>query len=256
MPHSVGVRCQVAEQVAAHRINGLLMAGGWAGYQAAHELHRHRQHYAALDIPIVCLPMTINNDVPGTELSIGSDTALNSIVADVDKIRQSAVASRRVFVVEVMGRDCGYLALAAAVAGGAEAAIIPEMEMDPETLAEELRGAYQRGKLHALVVVAEGSQYNAERLMRYFAEHRQRLGFELRATILGHVQRGGTPGAFDRLLATRLGAAAVERLAAGEKGVLVGLLRGQIATTPLSEVVANKKPLDLSLLELARVLAR
>jgi 6-phosphofructokinase 1 len=102
---------EIAEQVAAHRIDGLLMAGGWDGYHAAHELHRHRQQYTALDIPIACMPMTINNDVPGTELSIGSDTALSSIVADIDKIRQSAVATRRVFVVEVMGHNCGYLAL-------------------------------------------------------------------------------------------------------------------------------------------------
>ena len=117
---------QIAEQVAAHRIDGLLMAGGWAGYEAAHVLHRHRHQYSALDIPIVCMPMTINNDVPGTELSIGSDTALNSIVADVDKIRQSAVATRRVFVVEVMGRDCGYLALLSGLATGAERVYLPE----------------------------------------------------------------------------------------------------------------------------------
>ena len=117
---------QIAKQIAAHRIDGLLMAGGWTGYQAAYELHRHREKHAALDIPIVCMPMTINNDVPGTELSIGSDTALNSIVSDVDKIRQSAVASRRVFVVEVMGRDCGYLALLSGLATGAERVYLPE----------------------------------------------------------------------------------------------------------------------------------
>src|SRR4029079_4502094 len=112
------------------------------------------------------------------------------------------------------------------------------------------------GRAHAVGGVAEGAKYNASRLIEHFKEHRQRLGFELRATILGHVQRGGTPGAFDRLLATRFGAAAVERLANGEQGVLVGLNRGAITTTPLDEVVANRKPLDLSLFELARVLAR
>jgi 6-phosphofructokinase 1 len=168
----------------------------------------------------------------------------------------TASSHQRAFLVEVMGRDCGYLALAAAVAGGAEAVIIPEMEIDPEALAAELQGAYQRGKPHALVVVAEGSKFNAERLIRHFSEHRQRLGFELRATILGHVQRGGTPGAADRLLATRLGAAAVRKLAEGQDGVLVGIGGGEIVTTPLAEVVANRKPLDLSLFELAKVLSR
>ena len=146
---------QIAEQVAAHRIDGLLMAGGWAGYEAAYELHRHRNQYAALDIPIVCMPMTINNDVPGTELSIGSDTALNSIVADVDKIRQSAVATRRVFVVEVMGRDCGYLALLSGLATGAERVYLPEegitlddLTADLHALAEGFRSGKRLGPDH------------------------------------------------------------------------------------------------------------
>ena len=242
-------RVEALRQLGAHDIDALVVIGGNGSQTGAEQLAR-------AGFPVVGVASTIDNDLCGSEITIGVDTALNIALEAIDRLKVTASSHQRAFLVEVMGRDCGYLALAAAVAGGAEAAIIPEMEMDPETLAEELRGAYQRGKLHALVVVAEGSQYNSERLMRYFAEHRQRLGFELRATILGHVQRGGTPGAFDRLLATRLGAAAVERLAGGEKGVLVGLLRGQIATTPLSEVVANKKPLDLSLLELARVLAR
>ncbi|MGA9352004.1 MAG: 6-phosphofructokinase, partial [Anaerolineae bacterium] len=127
---------------------------------------------------------------------------------------------------------------------------------DPEAVAAELRAAYERGKPHALVVVAEGAQYNAEGLARYFEEHRERLGFELRVTTLGHVQWGGAPGAFDRLLATRLGAAATEHLALGKHGLMVGLLKGEIAATPLVEVVANKKQLDLRWLELARVLAK
>ena len=119
-----------------------------------------------------------------------------------------------------------------------------------------MRSAYERGKAHALVVVAEGARYNAAALARYFQEHHERLGFDLRVTTLGHVQRGGAPSAYDRLLATRLGADATERLARGEHGVLVGLVKGEIAATPLAKVVANKKPLDQRLLELARVLAR
>jgi 6-phosphofructokinase 1 len=154
-----------------------------------------------------------------------------------------------------MGRDCGYLALMAGIAGGAEAIVIPEVEIHPEDLAKNLRSAYRRGKVHALVVVAEGAHYNAEELVRFFKEHRARLGFDLRVTTLGHVQRGGAPGAFDRLLATRLGAGATERIERGETGVLVGLIKDEIVSTPLAEVVANKKQIDLSLLELARVLA-
>ena len=242
-------RMDALRQLGAHGIDALVVIGGNGSQTGA-------DHLARMGFPVVGVASTIDNDLCGSEITIGVDTALNIALEAIDRLKVTASSHQRAFLVEVMGRDCGYLALAAAVAGGAEAAVIPEMEMDPENLATELREAYQRGKPHALVVVAEGAQYNADRLMHYFAEHRQRLGFELRATILGHVQRGGTPGAFDRLLATRLGAAAVERLAGGEKGVLVGLLRGQIATTPLAEVVASTKPLDLGLLELARVLSR
>ena len=117
---------QIAEQFAAHHIDGVLMAGGWSGYAAAHVLHTARNRYAALDVPIVCLPMTINNDLPATEMTIGSDTALNSIISDVDKIKQSAVATRRCFVVEVMGHDSGYLALMSGLASGAERVYLPE----------------------------------------------------------------------------------------------------------------------------------
>lgn len=242
-------RIDALRQLGQHGVEALVVIGGNGSQTGAHQL-------VQMDFPVVGVASTIDNDLYGSEITIGVDTALNIALEAIDRLKVTASSHQRAFLVEVMGRDCGYLALAAAVAGGAEAAIIPEMELDPEALAAELRGAYQRGKPHALVVVAEGAKYNAERLIRHFAEHRQRLGFELRATILGHVQRGGTPGAFDRLLATRLGAAAVEHLANGVKDVLVGLNGGKITATPLDEVVANKKPLDLSLFELARVLAR
>jgi 6-phosphofructokinase 1 len=134
--------------------------------------------------------------------------------------------------------------------------VIPEVPVDPEEIAAELRAAYQRGKAHALVVVAEGAQYNAAGLAAYFQEHKERLGFDLRATTLGHVQRGGAPGAYDRLLATRLGAAAVDCLGRGEFGVLVGLLKGAIVPTPLEDVAGKFRSPDLSLLDLARVLAQ
>jgi 6-phosphofructokinase 1 len=242
-------RINALRQLGAHGIEALVVIGGNGSQAGAHQL-------SEMGLPVVGVASTIDNDLYGSEITIGVDTALNIALEAIDRLKVTASSHQRAFLVEVMGRDCGYLALAAAVAGGAEAVIIPEMELDPEELAAELRGAYQRGKPHALVVVAEGSKFNAERLIRHFSEHRQRLGFELRATILGHVQRGGTPGAADRLLATRLGAAAVQRLAQGKQGVLVGIGGGEIVTTPLAEVVANRKPLDLSLFELAKVLSR
>jgi 6-phosphofructokinase 1 len=154
-----------------------------------------------------------------------------------------------------MGRQCGYLALMAALVGGAEAVMVPEFAKSPEDLADELRAAHGRGKQHAIVVVAEGAAYNATGLAQYFEEHRARLGFDLRVTILGHVQRGAAPNAYDRYLGSQFGAAAVEALARGERGVLVGLRRGQVTTTPLAEIAGVHKPLDAALYELAQVLA-
>ena len=206
--------------------------------------------------PVVGVASTIDNDLYGSEVTIGVDTALNIALEAIDRLKVTASSHQRAFLVEVMGRGCGYLALMSAIAGGAEAVVIPEVDTDPEVIASDLCAAYDRGKTHALVVVAEGARYNAAGLASYFEEHRERLGFDLRVTTLGHVQRGGAPGAFDRLLATRLGAGAVEAMARGEHGVLVGLLLGQVATTPLAEAAGKKKALDLSLMELAQILAR
>jgi 6-phosphofructokinase 1 len=153
-----------------------------------------------------------------------------------------------------MGRDCGYLALMSGLAGGAEAVVIPEIEMTPEEVAQALRAGYERGKANGIVVVAEGARYDAAALVAYFREHRAEIGFELRATTLGHVQRGGAPTAYDRLLGTRLGAGAVEALACGETGVVVGMLAGRVGTTPYADVVGRQKPIDPALFELARML--
>jgi 6-phosphofructokinase 1 len=229
-------------------IEGLVVIGGNGSQCGAFAL-------SGMGLPVAGVASTIDNDLYGSEITIGVDTALNIALEAIDRLKVTASSHQRGFLVEVMGRDCGYLALMAGIAGGAEAVLIPEAETDPEELARELRAAYGRGKKHALVVVAEGCGMNALRLKRHFDEHRERLGFELRATILGHVQRGGSPGAFDRLLATRLGAGAVAALAEGSHGVLVGHQRGEIVTTPLAEVATRRKALDLSLLELARVLA-
>ncbi len=169
-------------------------------------------------------------------------------------LKTTASSHQRAFLIEVMGRGCGYLALMTAIAGGAEAVVIPEIPTDPEKIADIIRKAYEHGKHHAIVVVAEGAEYNAEKLTQYFSKHRERLGFAIRATTLGHVQRGGAPSAYDRILASRLGAAAVTTLSKDVDGVLVGMIKGEIATTPLTEVAVNTKQIDLSLFELARIL--
>ena len=207
-------------------------------------------------LPVVGIASTIDNDLCGSEITIGVDTALNVALEAIDRIKVTASSHERAFLVEVMGRNCGYLALISGIAGGAESIVLPETQSAPETIACELRGAYERGKAHAIVVVAEGACYNAEALTRYFGEHREGLGFELRVVKLGHVQRGGTPGVFDRLLATRMGAAATECIARNEFGVLVGLVNGAIATTPLAQVVGKTKILDPQLLTLASILAK
>jgi 6-phosphofructokinase 1 len=206
--------------------------------------------------PVVGIASTIDNDLAGAEITLGVDTALNVALEAIDRLKVTASSHQRAFLVEVMGRNCGYLALAAGVAGGAECVALPEIETEPESIAIELRCAYERGKSHAIAVVAEGAKYNATALAKYFEEHRERLGFELRAVKLGHVQRGGTPGVFDRILGTRMGAAAVEHLERGEFGMLMGLNRGEITGVPLKEIVGKRKPLDPQLLELAGVLAR
>lgn len=230
-------------------IEALVVIGGNGSQSGAHALSQ-------MGFPVIGVASTIDNDLYGSEITIGVDTALNIALEAIDRLKVTASSHQRAFLIEVMGRDCGYLALMSAIAGGAEAVCIPEVETDPEALAEELRDSYGRGKSHAMIVVAEGAKYNADALMHYFGKHRDRLGFGLRATTLGHVQRGGAPGAYDRLLATRLGAAAIDHLSRGEHGLLMGLHRGEITGTPLEEVAGKKKELDMRLWELAEVLAK
>jgi len=230
-------------------VEALVVIGGDGSQRGAQAL-------SAMGFPVVGVASTIDNDLYGSDITIGVDTALNIALEAIDRLKITATSHQRAFVIEVMGRNCGYLALMAGIAGGAEAVSIPEVESDPEELARELRDSYRRGKSHAIIVVAEGAKYNAAALMQYFDQHRDRLGFELRATTLGHVQRGGAPGAFDRLLATRLGAAAVEHLLRGEHGLLVGLLHGEVGATPLAEVVSRTKPFDMKLYDLGAILAK
>ena len=242
-------RAQALHNLQQKEIDALIVIGGDGS-----------QHGSCLlsqtGFPVVGIASTIDNDLYGSEITIGVDTALNIALESIDRLKVTASSHRRAFLVEVMGRDCGYLALMAGITGGAEVVVIPEVEIQAEQIARELRAAYERGKAHAIAVVAEGACYNARALAAYFQEHQERLGFELRVTTLGHVQRGGAPGAFDRLLATRFGVAAVRRVEMNECGVLVGLLEGKVSATPLIEVVSNRKTLDVQLLEVARILAQ
>jgi 6-phosphofructokinase 1 len=235
--------------LAQRGIEGLVIIGGNGSQAGAHALAR-------LGLRVAGVASTIDNDLYGSDITIGVDTALNIALEAIDRLKVTATSHGRAFLVEVMGRDCGYLALMSGIAGGAETIVIPEAEVEPEEVAASIARAYERGKTHAITVVAEGAHNDAEKLAAYFKEHRHSLGFDLRVTKLGHVQRGGTPGAFDRLLATRLGVAAVNALARGEHGVLAGMRHGQVTTTSLDEVVTTPKPLDLSLLEMARTLAQ
>lgn len=228
-------------------VSAAVVIGGNGSQQGANAL-------SLAGVPTVGIASTIDNDLVGSDTTIGVDTALNVALEAIDRLKSTGSSLGRAFLLEVMGRDCGYLALMAAIAGGAEAVVLPEVETDPARLAVEIRAAYDRGKPHGIVVVAEGARHNAEALARYFKEHRE-VGFDVRVTILGHVQRGARPTYADRMLGTRLGAVAVEQLDSGRHGVLVGMLRGEIAATPLPEVAGKTKPLDLTLLRLAGAMA-
>jgi len=242
-------RHKAIRRLGEQNIEAVVVIGGNGSQTGANALSK-------MGFPVVGVASTIDNDLYGSDITIGVDTALNIGLEAIDRIKVTASSHERAFLIEVMGRGCGYLALMSGIAGGAEAIVIPEIRTGPEEVASALRDAYDRGKQHALVVVSEGARYNAEKLARYFKRHHARLGFDLRVTTLGHTQRGGAPSAYDRLLATRLGFEAVERLAAGECGVLVGLIKGEYTTTPLAQVVAHKKKLDPKLLALAPVLAK
>jgi 6-phosphofructokinase 1 len=243
------VRKKGLANLSAHGIDGLVVIGGNGSQAGALALSK-------MGLPVVGVASTIDNDLAGSEITIGVDTALNIALEAIDRLRVTAASHRRAFLLEVMGRKCGYLALMAAIAGGADTVVVPEADVDPDTVADELEGAYRRGKAHALVVVAEGAKYNASGLAKYFDQNRGRLGFDLRVTQLGHVQRGGTPGAFDRLLATRLAVGAIEHLARGEHGCLIGLLKGDVRSTPLGDIVGVSKSIDLNLLNIQKVLAK
>jgi 6-phosphofructokinase 1 len=247
--HERAARERVRARLAARGVQALVVIGGNGSQSGAAVL-------AAEGFPVVGVASTIDNDLHGTDVSIGADTAINVTLEAIDRLRTTASSHRRVFIVETMGRDCGYIALMSGIGGGAEVIAIPEREVPPPEVAEQLRAAYERGKTHALVVVAEGARQGVAAMVEYFEGRQHVTGFGLRITRLGHVVRGGTPTSADRVLASRLGAAAVQCFAEGVHGVLVGEVRGEIVRTPLAEVAGRTRPVDTRLLELARVLAQ
>jgi 6-phosphofructokinase 1 len=238
-----------ADLLSRSAIDALVVIGGNGTQAGALSL-------SALGVPVVGIPSTIDNDLVGTDVTLGVDTALNTALEAVDRLRVTADSHRRGFLIEVMGRRCGYLALMTGLAGGAELVVVPEVEVTLEQIERALAQVHERGKTHALVVVAEGCTHNAGAILARLQARPGPIGFEMRSTVLGHVQRGGTPTLADRLLGTRLGAAAVASLLDGETGVLVGQQCGAIRRTPLTEIVGRPKPLDPELLALAELLER
>jgi 6-phosphofructokinase 1 len=263
----------IARSLEEHKIQGILMIGGWTGYQSILEMYNQRKNYPAYDIPMVCLPATINNNLPGTELSVGADTALNSIITAVDKIKQSAVASQRAFVVEVMGYYCGYLSLMSALATGAERVYLHEEGVTAHELVQDVddfRQAFERGKRLGLVIRNEmANEIYTTNFMRLLFEEEGGDLFDVRQAILGHMQQGGDPSPFDRILATRLGVNCIDFLEEqiGNRvtvGICIGQLQGETKFTNLEDVprmmdYEHSRPLKqwwMDLRPIARLLAR
>lgn len=228
-------------------IDGMVVIGGDGSLQGALALHQQ-------EFPVVGIPGSIDNDIWGTSMSIGTDTALNTLLDAIDKLRDTASSHERAFLLEAMGRNCGYLALMSGILGGAEVVSTPEKPVELEDIAQALDDAYTRGKSHAIAVIAEGAKHRIHEVASYLEKHP--CGFEVRVTILGHVQRGGSPSAFDRLLATRLGVHAVDELVTGNHGVMVGLNGRDIVPVALEEVIGQRRTIHESYFEMADVLSR
>ena len=243
-------RVKAYETIKANAIDALIVIGG-NGSLAGAQLFA--QEY---DIPVVGLPGTIDNDLYGTDTTIGYDTALNTIMDCVDKIRDTANSHNRIFFVEVMGRDAGFLAQNAAIATGAEAAIIPEDRTDVDQLATFIGRGVRKSKNSSIVLVSEskkdgtgGAQYYADRLLKEYPE------YEARVTILGHLQRGGSPTAQDRILSSRLGVAAIEALKDGQRNIMIGVKDDKIVYVPINKAIHIDKPIDKELINVLNVLS-
>ncbi|MCX7770822.1 MAG: 6-phosphofructokinase [Proteobacteria bacterium] len=224
-------------------IDGMVIIGGEGSLKGAIALERQ-------GIPCVGIPASIDNDIPYTDMAIGVDTALNTILWATDAIKDTATSHERAFIIEVMGRNCGYLAVVAGIIAGAEYTLIPEAPLKLEKVEASLKKRFEEGGTNAIIIVAEGAgsaHEIAEKL-------KDKIGYEIRVSVLGHIQRGGSPTAFDRLLASRLGRSAVEHLIENKHNIMVGLQKSQIIATPLEEVATGKRKIDRDFLGLALML--
>ena len=228
-------------------INGLIVIGGEGSMNGAHALSQQ-------GVKVVGIPGSIDNDIWGTNIAIGTDTAMNTIMEAVDKLRDTASSHQRAFLVETMGRNSGYLAVMAAIVCGAEVALIPEVSITADEVAMAVEQAYKRGKTHAIIINAEGSNISTTELAARIDD--LDVGFKTRMTILGHIQRGGSPTAYDRLLASRMGVKAVEALMDDKHGVMAGLKGKGVEFIPLVDVITNKRKVNMEYYRMAKVLAR
>ncbi|MCK9300689.1 MAG: 6-phosphofructokinase [Bacteroidales bacterium] len=236
------------DRLQEEEIDALIVIGGDGTLTGA------RIFASEFDYPIIGLPGTIDNDIYGTDSTIGYDTALNTILDAVDKIRDTASSHDRLFFIEVMGRDAGFLALNGAIASGAEAAIIPEITTEFDQLEELIKFGFRKSKNSSIVLVAEsditgGAMHYADRVKNEYP------GYDVRVVILGHVQRGGSPTAYDRILASRLGNAAVDAIIDGQRNIMMGIDDDQVVAVPFSKAIKNDKPLDRELLKVLRNLS-
>jgi len=241
-------RLKAAENLRQAQIDGLICIGGDGSFRGAHALWEEHQ------IKTVGIPATIDNDINGTDFTIGFDTAVNTALQSIDKIRDTAASHDRIFIVEVMGRNSGYIALDVGLAGGAEHVFIPESHKTVEDAIKGINKGIEKGKMSSILIAAEGQK--AGRAYDLADAIRKKTGHEARVCILGHVQRGGSPTAADRILASRLGAAAVTALSQGQSDQLVGMIQGQIRLTPLLDAYTRSKPVQQELLHLIDVLAQ
>ena len=233
------------KELQLREIDGLIVIGGDGSLRASHAL------MTEFGVPINVIPATIDNDIPCTDFTIGFDTAVNTALEAIDKIRDTATSHERLFVVEVMGRRNGFIALDVGLSAGAEAILIPEEKYDLEKLSQKIRAGQQRGKESFIIVAAEG----AGDVHKIAQDLRDSLNIEVRLTILGHVQRGGTPTSLSRELACKLGAAAVENMIGGKCGYLVGAISDKVRLCPIDEVIKTTKKIDFEQLRIANMLA-
>ncbi|NDJ62831.1 MAG: 6-phosphofructokinase [Chloroflexi bacterium] len=229
-------------------VDALIVVGGNGSLTGALALHN-------LGFQVIGIPGSIDNDIHGTDMSIGVDTALNTILEALDRLRDTASSHQRAFLIEVMGRNSGYLALTSSILGGAELVITPERPVSMEEVAMSLEDAYVRGKSHAIAVIAEGAPYRVTELEEFLNKN-PNIGFEVRLTILGHTQRGGSPTAFDRLLATRMGVAAVKGIVDEQSGVMTAMVGREIKMIPLEDAVSKIRSLSEGYFEMAHFLSR